>query len=140
MGKMSDEIRKQRLAELFGLEAPPEPKPEDTVAKESRSREAEAVLLYVENPKGFTRVLCKRCRQSFAVNRGSIRYCSDTCRAEALNDIGIVWDFNRHPADRWRTGRAGPEPLLVPPPALEVLDSWDLLLTQGPQPQPAEQE
>lgn len=124
MGKMSDEIRKQRLAEALGIEyvPPVADTPEVKEAKALASREAEAVLLYTENPKKFVEKMCLECHRPFAVNRTSIGYCSDACRKVALEARGLIWNVSADdPKERWSSGRAGPEPLTVPPVVLELL-------------------
>lgn len=122
MGKMSDEIRRKRLAELLGIEAPVEPTREQKMEAANRSREAEATLLYMENRAGFVKRACIQCKRMFAVNRVSIGYCGDKCRQIALMDRGLVWDpFAEDPKERWSTGRGGQEPLTVPPDVLELL-------------------
>lgn len=123
---MKDETRKKRAAEklaaLFGLEAPVEPTKDERVNAATISREAEAVLLYVEDRNKFQTKPCKVCGLMFAVNRGSIGYCSDSCRKRALAALGLDWNpLSRTPEDRWGPMTGGPEPLVVPPSVLPIL-------------------
>lgn len=121
---MKAEIKAARLAALFGLEAPKQQTLQEKREAATLSREAEAVVLYASNPVGFKRVNCKVCSKDFAVNRGNIALCSDECRKIHLGNLGLEWDpKGRTPEDRWSTQTGGPEPLVVPPPALELLDT-----------------
>lgn len=114
---MRDEIKAQRLADLFGLVVPEElkaPDPARTYENETRSREAEAVLAYVYNPHKFVQKECKFCGLIFAVSRANVNKCSDRCRIAELANMGITWDPSKSPEERWDFK----EPLVVPPQAL----------------------
>ncbi len=111
--------RHAALAALLGIEPPKGP----IVSVEDHSREAEATLAYTSNPKDFRTVECKRCAKPFAVNRGNVAYCSDSCRAGDLKDIGIEWSPGKSAADRWKWNESSTkvyEPLVVGPEALTV--------------------
>jgi len=108
-----------KLAALLGIDAPA---PVNTQEQETVSREAEATLAYMEDPKHFIRKTCKMCNRTFAHTRGAVAFCSDTCRAEGLALIGIQWNWLRPPDQRWRHM---PEPLVVPPEAITVIDQLD---------------
>lgn len=113
---MKDDKRKERLAALLGLELPAEPTPEEIEAKNLVSREAEAVLAYVENPSGFRERECNNCGRVFAVNLGHVAFCSDHCRQVALESKGIRWDPTKKAEARW----GGTVPLVVPAEAIDV--------------------
>ena len=111
--------RHAALAALLGIEPPKGP----IASVEDHSREAEAVLAYTSNPKDYKTVACKRCNRDFAVNRGNVAYCSDTCRAADLKDLGIEWSPGKSAADRWKWNEYATkvyEPLVVGPEALAV--------------------
>ena len=108
----------EALAKLLGLEAP---KGQEHKTTEDVSRAAEAAIIYAETPKSFIRKNCKTCGRTFAHTRGAIAYCSNTCRAKSLAEIGIVWDWNKPPATRWDLYEGG-EPLIVPPEAVKLVD------------------
>lgn len=131
---MREHKKREKLAALLGLDVPTKASgPPRQVAKESRSREAEAVIQFVETPRAFAIVKCKNCGDEFLVNRGNVSMCSDTCRARALAKIGIEWDWSKNPAERWYAtsvlSQTTNEPLIVPPQAFvalrEVLGVWE---------------
>jgi hypothetical protein len=117
------ETKQRKLAELLGIEFPEPPTKQELEDKATASREAEAVLLYGASPKAFIQRECKNCGFVFAVDRSSIAYCSDDCRAHAiLRDWKIVWNPKaRTLADRWGSQTGGPEPLVIPPLVLTML-------------------
>lgn len=118
---MKESIKQARLAALLGLEAPKEPTRTEREHAIQVSREAEAVIMYATTPQGFKERDCKTCGHRFAVNRASIAFCSDLCRREHLGSLGIDWDPNRTPEDRWNFRTGGLEPLVVPPAALTLV-------------------
>ena len=121
MGKMSDEIRKKRLAELLGMDVP-EPEAPPGIEDDTNSREAEGVIAYFQTPQLFKEIECAECGKPFAVNRANVSRCSDHCRARYLESIGIIWDKTKPPHERWDMK----EPLVVPPPALELLKQMEV--------------
>ena len=131
---MREHKKRERLAALLGLDTPTKAcGPPRRVAQENRSREAEAVIQFVEAPRTFAVVRCKHCGLEFLVNRGNVAMCSDSCRAKSLAEIGIEWDWSKSPEERWYVAsvlsKTTNEPLIVPPKALialrEVLRVWE---------------
>lgn len=120
---MKADKKAERLAALFGIEAPKKASPLELRRKANVSREAEAVILFAENPERFLQRECRICKRHFAVNRSHIAFCSDDCRSVHLNDVvGLEWDPNaRTPEERWASQTGGPEPLIVPPAILPTL-------------------
>lgn len=87
------------------------------------SMQAEAVLLSLEKPARFTIKNCKRCGESFGTNYRYVSYCSDTCRAKAIqNQTGIRWNWHKPAEERWgsQSGNVEP-PLTIPPEALQAM-------------------
>lgn len=111
---MKNETKKARLAEMLGISLP------DPVEGPKVSREAEAVLAYVEKPSDFRTKNCKICLERFSHSYGAVAYCSDRCRAKALAEIGISWNPDKKPEERWEFQEP---PLVVPKEAQKVLDS-----------------
>jgi hypothetical protein len=122
---MKADKKKERLAALFGIEAPVQVSPVDQLEADNTSREMEAVLAYYDTPRGFIERRCLFCERLFAVNRANIGYCSDDCRKKALAERGlIIANYPaRTPAERWATQTGGPEPLTVPPEALQLIQA-----------------
>lgn len=120
---MKAEAKAKRIAEMFGIEAPKKETPAEARRKAGISREAEAVVLYADNPSKFLQRECRICKGTFAVNRSHIAFCSDHCRGEYLNgELGLDWDPNaRSPEERWTLRTGGPEPLIVPPHVLPLV-------------------
>lgn len=123
---MKEETKRRKLAELLGLDMPTAPtSPRAAIQRENRSREAEAVLEFVSYPTTFRMPSCTRCGNNFAVNRANVSYCSDKCRAEALADMGIKFDWDKDPASRWyvvqHNSATTAEPLVVPPEFIEFI-------------------
>lgn len=121
---MKAETKQAKIAALFGLEAPKKPTPQELRTRANRSREAEAVILYAEEPSKFLQRECRICKRMFAVNRAHIAFCSDDCRSIHINDVlGLEWSpTGRSPEERWAHQTGGPEPLIVPPHALTLLN------------------
>lgn len=88
-------------------------------------REATAVLNVIQQPQAFRQVMCPQCQRFFLVNYSHTNHCSSKCNAAALAQIGIRWNPDRKPEERW----SGVPPLFVGPDALEALKK---LLFQSP--------
>lgn len=100
-------------------------------------REAQSVVNYFESSgKDWYHVICGWCEEPFAyiyTSKG-VKYCSVPCMDSYLKSIGLFWDPNKLPGERW--GRY--VPAVVPPSALVVLqevlqerqEEQDLLLQE----------
>lgn len=112
------EILQRELAKLEKLTGyKPTEQPVVTNQKE-KSREAEAVLFFFEKPEKFREKECSNCHKIFLVNYPSAGKCSDRCRQEALEAIGILWNPNKSAEERWAPSDV---PLTIPPAALVLL-------------------
>lgn len=123
---MKEETKRRKLAELLGIDMPTAPtSPRVVTERENRSREAEAVLEFVQYPTTFRMPTCSRCGNNFAVNRSNVSYCSDKCRAETLAEMGIQFNWDKDPASRWYVVQQGSattaEPLVVPPEFIKFI-------------------
>lgn len=117
---------KNKLAELLGIEAPDNPTgPTAARIRDDNSREAEAVLDFLVNPKHYRNKECRHCGKSFTVNRANVALCSDYCREKELAAVGITWRWDRTPDQRWYYAYDGDprstEPLVIGPEATEML-------------------
>jgi hypothetical protein len=79
--------------------------------------EAESVLFYIETKgAGFQQKVCKNpnCEGLFLHTYSAVDYCSDSCRAWALAEVGIIWNFNRKPmSQRWNAQGKGYVPKII---------------------------
>lgn len=106
------------------------------VARDDRSREAEALISFVHSPQTFARITCRVCGHDFLVNRANVACCSDTCRAKELEALGVKWDWDKAPETRWYVNsqqnlKATNEPLVVMPAALSALQIALILWDKG---------
>lgn len=86
------------------------------ISRQAPGLQAEAVLLYLHNANHFVAKLCKYCEARFMTNYNSVAYCSDRCRAKALEKMGIKWDPTLSPEQRWAMQGADGTRLKVEPP------------------------
>lgn len=87
---------------------------------EDKMAEAEAVLTYHRTKgRAFTHKVCAECGETFAYSwdRDAIARCSVNCMARSLEKIGLKWDPNKPPKQRWGLTA----PMVVPPSALQGL-------------------
>jgi hypothetical protein len=77
--------------------------------------EAESVLFYIETKgKGFQQKACKRCERPFLHTYTGVDYCSDECRAWALAQVGIIWNYHRRrDSERWNALGKGYVPKVI---------------------------
>lgn len=79
--------------------------------------EAESVLFYIETKgAGFQQKVCANpnCQGLFLHTYSAVNYCSDECRAWALAEVGIIWNFHRRPlSQRWNAKGKGYVPKYI---------------------------
>lgn len=117
MGRKKTELEKAlALAEeLFGtkIEVP-------TESKEDLVRQATAVAnFYYSTDEEWYWKNCSYCGEEFFfswTSRG-VGYCTIDCAKKALEKIGIKWNPNKSPTERW--GRC--IPAIVPPEAAKII-------------------
>jgi hypothetical protein len=97
--------------------------------------EAESVLFYVETRgKGFSAKKCQRCDNHFLFSYHKVKYCSEECRAWALADLGIIWNFARQSdAARWNVKGKGLVPKIIGPSATAALIESGNMFTELPE-------
>ena len=68
-----------------------------------RQIEAESVLAYVATKgAGFKDKECKECKLPFSSTYHAVAYCSEICRARALEKVGIPWNpHGKTDLERW---------------------------------------
>lgn len=113
---------RKKIQELYGIKID---EPLETI--NDLVREAQSVINYYESSgKGFKAQECKTCGLIFAYawDVSAVSYCSIPCIDKALKNIGLKWNPTKPPEERW--GRT--VPAVVPPSALEILQSMDAIL------------
>jgi len=79
--------------------------------------EAESVLFYIETKgAGFEQKVCAnpKCQGLFLHTFSAVNYCSDDCRAWALAEVGIIWNFHRKSlSQRWNAKGKGYVPKII---------------------------
>lgn len=79
--------------------------------------EAESVLFFIETKgKDFQQSICKAapCGRAFMHTYLSVAYCSDNCRAWALSEYGLIWNFHRRTlSQRWNVKGKGFIPKII---------------------------
>lgn len=95
---MKKETYEAKLAALLGLT----PKLEEHKATKNKviavtedeigkSREAQALLYFLQAPDLFQAKICPHCGEGFLVSRRFVKCCSYTCIAKELETVGIKW-------------------------------------------------
>lgn len=85
-----------------------------------KHKEAELVLLTLENPRSVETIKCWNCDQLFQTDYHYNRHCSDSCLKESLLKKGLDWNPDKQPEDRWQ----GVPPGVVRPETLSKLHDW----------------
>ena len=83
-------------------------------------REAQSVInFFKSNGKNFRFLDCKQCNNTFsyAWNIEGVQYCSITCMKNYLSSIGINWNPNKTPSERW----GNTIPAILSPEALKAV-------------------
>ncbi len=123
--KNSQKNELDRLAKLAGtlginIDNLLEEIPLTDIGEEAQVRaeiEAESVLFYIETKgAGFQQKTCKNpnCGGLFLHTFSAVNYCSDSCRAWALAQVGIIWNFNRRSlSQRWNAKGKGYVPKII---------------------------
>jgi hypothetical protein len=122
--RKSSRLTKAKLeasAKILGIDlsAISIPTPEQSAeAGLRRQLEAESVLYYVQGKgAGFKDKICKECELPFSSTYVAVQYCSELCRANALERLGIDWNpVGRTDSERW----GNKIPKIVGPAALEA--------------------
>lgn len=130
---MKPETRKAReerkynetVAQLLGMTVEEVQQLRGDEDQEDKAREVQAVHLFLENPDAFTEKTCQECQGLFMTNYRFASLCSTRCRIMSLERVGITWNPQHTPANRWARTQI-PTEYSIPPAALKVL----LLLAQ----------
>jgi hypothetical protein len=114
LGFSVDDMLEQIPATDFGAEA-----------VERSQIEAESVLFYIKTKgKGFQQKTCawKECDGLFLHTYSAVAYCSDECRAWALAEHGLIWNYHRRSdSERWNVANKGYVPKVISAEATAAL-------------------
>jgi hypothetical protein len=108
------------IAELLGISLEEVQAQRVKEEKDSKAREAQAVLLFLEKPDKFITKMCTQCSRLFLTSYQFVSLCSSKCRIAALAEVGIDWNPIRTADERWRRAQI-PVDYTIPPDAVEVL-------------------
>lgn len=124
----SDLDRLKKLSETLGIDVNQllEEVPLTEIGEQAtirRQAEAESVLFYVNSRgKNFESKPCKYCGKLFLHTYINIEYCSESCRAQALAELGIIWNYNRlTDSQRWNVNNTGLVPKIIGADATDAL-------------------
>src|SRR6266542_3443486 len=73
----------------------------ETYRWEESQREAESVMALAAVQEKFCMKVCKWCERPFVTNYACVAYDKEECRALALAELGIKWEPNKPPEQRW---------------------------------------
>lgn len=134
MPKLKPETKKQReaerLAEFLSISVEEVLRLQEPLREtpEEKSREAEAILGFTEDPSKYVQKICKHCKEAFATNYKFVAFCSNFCRSNNLKRLGLDWRPERTAEERWRRAQI-PIDYTIPAPALKVL--LEVAVSQG---------
>lgn len=102
-----------------------------------RQIEAESVLFYIETQgQDFISKNCNNpnCARPFLHTYRAVDYCSEDCRAWALAQVGIVWNFHRKTdSQRWNVNNKGYVPKIIGVEATAALVESGNIFTELPE-------
>jgi hypothetical protein len=94
--------------------------------QQAQIREANAVLLSLNNITTVVMRKCPECKEKFQTNYKYSKYCSNTCLKEALRKRGLTWHPEKSAEERWK----GEPPSTISPQTLKVLVRWARAILQ----------
>lgn len=110
----------KKLAELLGLSPEAVQALRTKEDSDTHTREASAILLFIERPDAFITKRCDECKGTFATTYQFVSVCSTNCRIRSLKKIGIDWNPLHTPEERWQRSKI-PTEYSIPPRALQKL-------------------
>ena|SRR6478752_4066363 len=117
----------EELAEVLGIVGKPKPRVRKEIHedKEAIAREAEGVLLHLRRVDTLMQKECLECHRSFATNYHFAGRCSDDCIKASLSRVGIEWNPEKTPQERWNGPDVNGEiPTIITPDTLTFLKRW----------------
>jgi hypothetical protein len=117
----------EKLETALGLVGKPKPRIRKEIHedKEAIAREAEGVLLHLRRVDTLMQKECLECHLSFATNYAYAGRCSDDCIKASLHRVGIEWNPEKTPQERWNGPDVNGEiPTIITPDTLAFLKRW----------------
>lgn len=135
--------------------------------RDEKSFQAESVIAYLGSMEDFYRLHCRGCGKDFVASYSKVTTCSIRCLRKVVEELGLTWNPEKSPEERWRPntphlteplrrpkesltdfqGRKEnyrrhlqlhhPVPLLVPSEALEMLDKMQEFQDDDAEPVPS---
>lgn len=109
----------QAAAEILGITVEEVQQKRRGHLNNGRTREAEAIGLFLERPDAFFRRKCVNCGGTFLTTYKYVSNCSTECRIDSLEKVGIYWN-PMHADDMWKRSNI-PTEYSIPPKALKLL-------------------
>lgn len=116
-----DELFADKMeAAVWAVASPNQKESSKAEAYDAAVREAQGVLQSLYVPRSIVSRQCKECKRVFGTNYQYDKYCSDTCRKESLERLGLKWDPTKPARERWQ---AEP-PTTISAETMQILRSW----------------
>jgi hypothetical protein len=131
-GPLSEETKKKRLielqAQLLGksVDEIKEMVSDRVETNEDKTIQAVAVEEFLSTKRSFRFETCRWCGETFAYHHrvSSVKHCSVQCNHQTLKAMGLAWNPDKSPQERWGVS----VPAVVPPTALQALYNIYVLL------------
>lgn len=81
-------------------------------------REAELVFKHLYNQKKPLTTVCKNCEELFVTDYEYAKHCSDECLRRSLEKLGLAWNPEKTPQERWN---AVQPPCIVEPESVKAV-------------------
>jgi len=137
--KVAKQPINEKLEAALGLVAKPKPRvrKEAHEDKEAIAREAEGVLLHLRRVDTLMQKECLECHRAFATNYHYAGRCSDDCIKASLHRVGIEWNPEKTPQERWNGPDVNGEiPTIITPETLQFLKNWAMTILSWDDPKP----
>jgi len=129
----------EKLEMALGLVGKPKPRVRKEIHedKEAIAREAEGVLLHLRRVDTLMQKECLECHRTFATNYAYAGRCSDDCIKASLHRVGIEWNPEKTPQERWNGPDVNGEiPTIITPDTLTFLKRWARTILSWDDPKP----
>lgn len=92
------------LEKLIGVVAAPKSRirKEVTEVRQAIRREAELVVKHLQMKRVPRITQCQNCKESFSTDYEFNKHCSDECLRRTLEKLGLKWNPDKTPEERWQ--------------------------------------